>query len=318
MRLLPTVHSAPRWACRGAHALRCTHLISMPRPTLRMTSYFGRSRHSAARQAATPTLTRKRANALMATAKARHTNRHADGRVSIARSSADVALLPPTSGLLPPQFCFAGSRSRDTWRCCGHSCSAHWRWAARRSRRRRLPSRCARRRGLPLLLSRCVDAATAQGCEGYTAAGGTEATAGVSWEGVSWERCPRRRVSVSTCPQAHICVARSGCCAGSSCGRGRRGWRCSRGLSSDRVLPAAQMLRVCDISGKKANNANRVSFSNKHNAYLQQPNLQTKKFFSPALNRTVKLKIATSTLRTIRKNGLDETASKYGVDLSKF
>mmetsp|Transcript_37791 Transcript_37791/g.121528 ORF Transcript_37791/g.121528 Transcript_37791/m.121528 type:complete len:119 (-) Transcript_37791:302-658(-) len=81
---------------------------------------------------------------------------------------------------------------------------------------------------------------------------------------------------------------------------------------------SVQMLRVCDISGKKANNANRVSFSNKHNAYLQQPNLQTKKFFSPALNRTVKLKIATSTLRTIRKNGLDETASKYGVDLSKF
>lgn len=140
----------------------------------------------------------------------------------------------------------------------------------------------------------------------------------VSWEGVSWERCPRRRASVSTCPQAHICVARSGCCAGSSCGRGRRGWRGSRGLFSDRGRPAAQMLRVCDISGKKANNANRVSFSNKHNAYLQQPNLQTKKFFSPALNRTVKLKIATSTLRTIRKNGLDETASKYGVDLSKF
>jgi ribosomal protein L28 len=43
-----------------------------------------------------------------------------------------------------------------------------------------------------------------------------------------------------------------------------------------------------------------------------------KKFFSPALNRTVKLKVATSTLRTIRKNGLDETAAKYGVDLSKF
>ena len=30
------------------------------------------------------------------------------------------------------------------------------------------------------------------------------------------------------------------------------------------------------------------------------------------------MKIATSTLRTIRKNGLDETAKKYGVDLSKF
>ena len=78
------------------------------------------------------------------------------------------------------------------------------------------------------------------------------------------------------------------------------------------------MRRVCDLSGKSANNANRVTFSNKHNAYRQYPNLQTKKFFSQELNRTVKLKVACSTLRTIRKLGLDETAAKYGVDLSKF
>jgi len=78
------------------------------------------------------------------------------------------------------------------------------------------------------------------------------------------------------------------------------------------------MLRVCDITGKKANNANRVTFSNKRNAYLQNPNLQLKKFFSPGLNRTVRLKVACSTIRTIRKLGLDETAAKYGVDLAKF
>ncbi|KAL1498788.1 hypothetical protein AB1Y20_014095 [Prymnesium parvum] len=82
--------------------------------------------------------------------------------------------------------------------------------------------------------------------------------------------------------------------------------------------PSAQMSRVCDISGKRANNANRVTFSNKHNAYLQFPNLQTKKFYSAELDRTVKLKVATSTMRTIRKLGLDETAKKYNVDLSKF
>merc|ERR1719213_1432051 len=82
--------------------------------------------------------------------------------------------------------------------------------------------------------------------------------------------------------------------------------------------PAVEMRRVCDITGKSANNANRVTFSNKHNAYRQYPNLQTKKFFSQQLNRTVKLKVACSTLRTIRKLGLDETAAKYGVDLTKF
>ena len=80
----------------------------------------------------------------------------------------------------------------------------------------------------------------------------------------------------------------------------------------------AQMSRICDISGKRANNANRVTFSNKHNAYWQYPNLQTKKFYSAELDRTVKLKVATSTIRTIRKLGLDQTAKKYGVDLSKF
>ena len=35
-------------------------------------------------------------------------------------------------------------------------------------------------------------------------------------------------------------------------------------------------------------------------------------------DRYVKVKVAVSTLRTIRKNGLDATAKKYGVDLSKF
>ena len=46
--------------------------------------------------------------------------------------------------------------------------------------------------------------------------------------------------------------------------------------------------------------------------------MQKKNFFSPELNRNVKLKVATSTMRTITKLGLDETAKKYGVDLSKF
>ena len=90
------------------------------------------------------------------------------------------------------------------------------------------------------------------------------------------------------------------------------------GRASRRACPSAQMSRICDITGKRANNANRVSFSNKHWAYLQYPNLQKKRFFSPELNRTVKLKVATSTIRTIRKLGIDATARKYGVDLSKF
>ena len=70
------------------------------------------------------------------------------------------------------------------------------------------------------------------------------------------------------------------------------------------------MSRICDISGKRANNANRVSFSNKHWARWQYPNLQSKKLYSKELDRYVRVKVATSTLRTIRKLGLDETAKK--------
>jgi large subunit ribosomal protein L28 len=51
---------------------------------------------------------------------------------------------------------------------------------------------------------------------------------------------------------------------------------------------------------------------------LQEPNLQTKRLFSKELDRFVRLKVATSTLRTIRKLGLDETAKKYEIDLNKF
>merc|ERR1712146_684912 len=72
------------------------------------------------------------------------------------------------------------------------------------------------------------------------------------------------------------------------------------------------------ITGKKANNANRVTFSNKKNARLQHVNLQTKRFFSPELNRNVKLKVATSTMRTITKLGLDETAKKLASTFPSF
>ena len=108
-----------------------------------------------------------------------------------------------------------------------------------------------------------------------------------------------------------------------------RGARCAKILAPGPRVRAAlvptplspsplQMSRICDITGKRANNANRVTFSNHHNQRWQQVNLQTKRFFSPELNREVRLKVATSTLRTIRKLGLDETAKKYNVDLSKF
>merc|ERR1740130_898842 len=76
-------------------------------------------------------------------------------------------------------------------------------------------------------------------------------------------------------------------------------------VSTSRAASSSiSMKRICDVTGK--------------NARLQHVNLQKKNFFSPELNRNVRLKVATSTMRTITKLGLDDTAKKYGCDLSKF
>ncbi|NLF82669.1 MAG: 50S ribosomal protein L28 [Candidatus Gastranaerophilales bacterium] len=45
------------------------------------------------------------------------------------------------------------------------------------------------------------------------------------------------------------------------------------------------MAKQCELCSKKANKANKVSFSNKHHAYKQQPNLHSLKV---EINGTVK------------------------------
>ena len=64
------------------------------------------------------------------------------------------------------------------------------------------------------------------------------------------------------------------------------------------------MSRVCDITGKKAMRGHKVSHSNIKTNRKFQPNLQKKRFFVPEENRWVELKVTTSALRTINKNGI--------------
>jgi large subunit ribosomal protein L28 len=64
------------------------------------------------------------------------------------------------------------------------------------------------------------------------------------------------------------------------------------------------MSRVCDITGKKAMGGHKVSHSNIKTNRKFQPNLQKKRFFIPEENRWVELKVSTSALRTINKNGI--------------
>ncbi|KAK7279280.1 hypothetical protein RJT34_24327 [Clitoria ternatea] len=75
--------------------------------------------------------------------------------------------------------------------------------------------------------------------------------------------------------------------------------------------------RVCPFTGKKANRANRVSFSNHKTKKLQFVNLQYKRIWWEAGNRYVKLRLSTKALKTIEKNGLDAVAKKAGIDLRK-
>ncbi|KAF8092546.1 hypothetical protein N665_0411s0006 [Sinapis alba] len=93
------------------------------------------------------------------------------------------------------------------------------------------------------------------------------------------------------------------------------GLRISHGPSSDisnrislpffpgRLQPiVAHNWRICPFTGKKANRANKVSFSNHKTKKLQFVYLQFKKFLA---------------LKTIEKNGLDAVAKKAGIDLRK-
>lgn len=77
--------------------------------------------------------------------------------------------------------------------------------------------------------------------------------------------------------------------------------------------------RKCDLTGTRKNSkCMNVSKSNAHTHRTQQVNLQTRKLWWEEGNKFVKLRLATRTIKTVKKNGLNATAKKYGVDLNKF
>ena len=73
------------------------------------------------------------------------------------------------------------------------------------------------------------------------------------------------------------------------------------------------MPRVCDITGKKVMSGHTVSHSNIKTKRKFNPNLQKKRFFVPEENRWVDLKVSTSALRTINKNGIYAVLKKAGL-----
>jgi large subunit ribosomal protein L28 len=64
------------------------------------------------------------------------------------------------------------------------------------------------------------------------------------------------------------------------------------------------MSRVCQLTGKKAIVGNKVSHSNRKTKRKFNINLISKRFFIPEENRWITLKISTSALKNINKNGI--------------
>ena len=77
------------------------------------------------------------------------------------------------------------------------------------------------------------------------------------------------------------------------------------------------MARVCQLTKKRPNVANKVSHSNIKTKKRQLVNLHTKRIWYPEEERFVTLKLSTRALRTLQKKGLAEFAREAGVDLSK-
>ena len=90
------------------------------------------------------------------------------------------------------------------------------------------------------------------------------------------------------------------------------------------------MTRKCDLTGKLVITGNNVSHANNKTKRRFIPNLQNVSLYSDKLGKKLKLRIATSTLRTVEKNGgidsfllnafnknLSSDARKYKKSISK-
>ena len=63
-------------------------------------------------------------------------------------------------------------------------------------------------------------------------------------------------------------------------------------------------MKICQITGKTAQNGHNVSHSNKKTNRKFSPNLRTKRLFLEEEGRFVSLRLSAAALRTINKKGL--------------
>ena len=71
------------------------------------------------------------------------------------------------------------------------------------------------------------------------------------------------------------------------------------------------MSKICDLTGKAAMVGNNVSKSNRKTKRRFYPNLKTKRFYIPEEDSWITLKVSTSALKTIDKNGITAVINKF-------
>lgn len=70
------------------------------------------------------------------------------------------------------------------------------------------------------------------------------------------------------------------------------------------------MSRVCQITGKRPRTGNNVSHANNKTKRKFYPNLHKKRFYIPEEDKWITLKVSSTALRTINKNGITAVLKK--------
>jgi large subunit ribosomal protein L28 len=78
------------------------------------------------------------------------------------------------------------------------------------------------------------------------------------------------------------------------------------------------MSRICQLTGKRANNGFAVSHSHRRTKRLQHANLQDKRLWWAEGNCWVRLRVSTKALKTIDSRGLNAMAKDAGIDLKQY
>ena len=79
------------------------------------------------------------------------------------------------------------------------------------------------------------------------------------------------------------------------------------------------MVKICKISNKGSivgggySNRTRAAKFNPTGKKRKYPNIQKKKVFVPELNKSVRIEVSTTGMRTMKKNGIYKTLKKAGI-----